>query len=107
MPQTLSKSEYLVPKLLAILLFSAFFVLFDWTYASITILLLFLLMAVSMMVLQNGRLTLRITFFHVWMLAFGLFCFLSVIWAWDTDNALTKGKTAFSMLICYSLAYLC
>ena len=81
MPQTLSKSEYLVPKLLAILLFSSFFVLFDWTYASITILLLFLLMAVSMMVLQNGRLTLRITFFHVWMLTFGLFCFLSVIWA--------------------------
>ena len=107
MPQTLSKSEYLVPKLLAILLFSSFFVLFDWTYASITILLLFLLMAVSMMVLRNGRLTLRITFFHVWMLTFSLFCFLSVIWAWDTDNAMTKGKTAFSMLICYSLAFLC
>ena len=107
MPQTLNKSEYFVPRLLAILLFSSFFVLFDWTYASITILLLFLLMAVSMMVLQNGRLTLRITFFHVWMLVFGLFCFLSVIWAWDTENAMTKGKTAFSMLICYSLAFLC
>ena len=107
MPQTLSKSEYFVPRLLAILLFSAFFVLFDWTYASITILLLFLLMAGSMMVLRGGRLTLRITFFHVWMLVFGLFCFLSVIWAWDTENAMTKGKTAFSMLICYSLAVLC
>ena len=56
MPQTRSKSEYLVPKLLAILLFSAFFVLFDWTYASITILLLFLLMAVSMMMLRSGSL---------------------------------------------------
>ena len=107
MPQTLNKSEYFVPRLLAILLFSSFFVLFDWTYASITILLLFLLMAVSMMVLQNGRLTLRITFFHVWMLVFGLFCFLSVIWAWDTDNAMTKGKTVLSMLVCYSLALLC
>ena len=107
MPQTRNKSEYLVPRLLAALLFSAFFVLFDWTYASVTILLLFLLMAVSMMVLRGGRLTLRITFFHVWMLVFGLFCFLSVIWAWDTENAMTKGKTAFSMLICYSLAFLC
>lgn len=107
MPQTLNKSEYFVPRLLAILLFSSFFVLFDWTYASITILLLFLLMAVSMMVLQNGRLTLRITFFHVWMLVFCLFCFLSVIWAWDTDNAMTKGKTVLSMLVCYSLALLC
>ena len=107
MPQTRNKSEYLVPRLLAVLLFSAFFVLFDWTYASVTILLLFLLMAVSMMVLRGGRLTLRITFFHVWMLVFGLFCFLSVIWAWDTENAMTKGKTAFSMLICYSLAFLC
>ena len=107
MPQTRNKSEYLVPRLLAALLFSAFFVLFDWTYASVTILLLFLLMAVSMMVLRGGRLTLRITFFHVWMLVFGLFCLLSVIWAWDTENAMTKGKTAFSMLICYSLAFLC
>jgi len=107
MPQTLNKSEYFMPRLLAILLFSAFFVLFDWTYASITILLLFLLMAVSMMVLRGGRLRLKITFFHVWMLAFGLFCLLSVIWAWDTENAMTKGKTAFSMLVCYSLAYLC
>lgn len=107
MQQTLGKSEYLVPRQLAALLFSAFFVLFDWTYASVTILLLFLLTAVSMMVLRGGRLTIRITFFHVWMLTFGLFCFLSVIWAWDTENAMTKGKTAFSMLICYSLAFLC
>jgi len=107
MPQIRNKSEYFVPRLLAILLFSAFFVLFDWTYASITILLLFLLMAASMMVLRGGRLTLRITFFHIWMLVFGLFCFLSVIWAWDTENAMTKGKTAFSMLVCYSLAFLC
>ena len=107
MPQTRNKSEYFIPRLLAVLLFSAFFVLFDRPYASVTMLLLFLLMAVSMMVLQNGKLTLRITFFHIWMLAFGLFCFLSVIWAWDTENAMTRGKTAFSMLVCYSLAYLC
>ena len=107
MLQTLNKSEYLAPRLLAVLLFSAFFVLFDWTYSSITILLLFLMMAGSMMLLRGGRLRLRITFFHVWMLAFGLFCFLSTIWAWDTENAMTKGKTAFSMLVCYSLAYLC
>ena len=41
MLQTLNKSEYLAPRLLAVLLFSAFFVLFDWAYSSITILLLF------------------------------------------------------------------
>ena len=107
MELSLNEKRHIVPRMLAILLFSAFFVLFDWTYASITILMLFLLMAGSMMVLRGGRLTLRITFFHVWMLVFGLFCFLSVIWAWDTENAVTKGKTAFSMLICYSLAFVC
>ena len=107
MEVSLNKKRHIVPRVLAILLFSAFFVLFDWAYASITILLLFLLMAVSMMVLRGGRLTLRITFFHVWMLVFCLFCLLSVIWAWDTENAMTKGKTAFSMLVCYSLAFLC
>ena len=107
MEVSLNEKRHIVPRMLAILLFSAFFVLFDWAYASITILLLFLLMAVSMMVLRGGRLTLRITFFHVWMLVFCLFCLLSVIWAWDTENAMTKGKTAFSMLVCYSLAFLC
>ena len=107
MEVSLNKKRHIVPRVLAILLFSALFVLFDWAYASITILLLFLLMAVSMMVLRGGQLTLRITFFHVWMLVFCLFCLLSVIWAWDTENAMTKGKTAFSMLVCYSLAFLC
>ena len=99
MLQTLNKSEYLAPRLLAVLLFSAFFVLFDWPYSSITILLLFLMMAGSMMLLRGGRLRLRITFFHVWMLAFGLFCFLSVIWAWDTENAIRTAVQAIRILI--------
>ena len=107
MTRRLTGKRHIAPRILAILLFSSFFILFDWTYSSITILLLFVLTAVSMMAERDGRLTLRLTFFHVWMLVFGLFCFLSAIWAWDVDNALTKGKTVFSMLICYSLAYLC
>ena len=102
-----TEKKHIVPGLLAVLLFSSFFVLFDQPHASVIILLLFALTTLSMMAEQNGRLTLRITFFHVWMLTFGLFCFFSAIWAWDTENALTKGKTLFSMLVCYSLAYLC
>ena len=51
MLQTLNKSEYLAPRLLAVLLFSAFFVLFDWPYSSITILLLFLMKSISLTVL--------------------------------------------------------
>ena len=99
--------RYIVPEFLGILLFSSFFILFDWAYSSVTILLICVLTAVSMLIRQQGRLTIRITFFHVWMIALCLFCFFSAIWAWDVENAVTKGKTILSMLLCYSLVYLC
>lgn len=107
MAERLQEKRHIVPRLLAIFLFSAFFVLFDWKYSSITILLLAVLAAVSMMVERNGRLRFRVTFFHVWMLLLSAYCYLSAIWAWDTENAITKGTTILSMFLCYSLAYLC
>ena len=107
MAERVTGKRYIVPRLLAILLFSAFFVLFDWKYSSITIFLLAFLAAVSMMVERGGKLRFRITFFHVWMIVFSGFCFFSAIWAWDTANAITKGTTIISMFVCYSLAYLC
>ncbi len=107
MALSLNEKRHIIPRLLAILLFSSFFILFDRAYSSAAILLLFVLTACSMMTERGGRLRLRVTFFHVWMFTFGLFCLLSAVWAWDTQNALTKGKSVFSLLICYSLAYLC
>ncbi len=107
MEQLTENKSYIAPRILAILLFSSFFVLFDWSYSSITILLLAFLAAVSMMMEKGGWLTIRLTFFHIWMMLLAFYCLFSAIWAWDTANALTKGKTVFSMFICYSLAYLC
>ena len=69
MADRVNEKRYIVPRLLAILLFSAFFVLFDWKYSSITIFLLALLAAVSMMIEKGGKLRIRITFFHVWLIA--------------------------------------
>ncbi len=107
MEQLTENKSYIAPRILAILLFSSFFVLFDWSYSSITILLIAFLAAVSMMMERGGWLTIRLTFFHVWMLLLASYCLFSSVWAWDTANALTKGKTVFSMFICFSLAYLC
>ncbi len=107
MADRVTEKRYIVPRLLAILLFSAFFVLFDWKYSSITIFVLALLAAVSMMIEKGGKLRIRISFFHVWMIALSGYCYFSSIWAWDTENAITKGTTIFSMFVCYSLTYLC
>ena len=107
MADRVNEKRYIVPRLLAILLFSAFFVLFDWKYSSITIFLLALLAAVSMMIEKGGKLRIKISFFHVWLIAFSGYCYFSSIWAWDTENAITKGTTIFSMFVCYSLTYLC
>lgn len=43
--------------------------------------------------------------FHIHVAAFGIFCFASSIWAWNSAAAISKGITIFSILICYSLIY--
>ena len=44
--------RYIVPEFLGILLFSSFFILFDWAYSRVTILLICVPNAVSMMILK-------------------------------------------------------
>ncbi|MCR5087944.1 MAG: O-antigen ligase family protein [Oscillospiraceae bacterium] len=98
---------HILPRLLAVLIFTSFYALFNWAYGSFAILLMALLAAVSMLWEQSGRLHVRLSFFHIWMLLFAGYCFLSSIWAWDADNTVTKGITVLSMFICYSLLWLC
>ncbi len=107
MARKLEKSRYTIPGFLAIMLFSSFYVLFDWRWSTPSIMLICMATAAYMMLIRNGRLTLRITFFHVWMLLFSVYCFLSAVWAWDPVNAVTKGTSVFSMFLCYSMVYLC
>ena len=77
MTQKLWKSEYPVSDLLAILLFSSFFVLFDHAYSSVAILFLTFLTVVYMIVKNSGRLKKKKKKFHVWMIAQASFCLLS------------------------------
>ena len=98
--------EHILTRMLVVLLFTSFFVLFNRTWGSAVILLLSLLTAGYMMALQGGRLRVQLTFFHLYLLLFSVFCFLSSIWAWDTKNAVTKGITLLSILLCNSLVYL-
>ena len=107
MQQKLQRKRYILPGLLAVLLFSAFFVLFDWKWSSPAIMLIAAAAAGAMIWAKNGRLVIKITFFHLWMLVLSGYCFLSTIWAWDPANAMTKGISVFSMFLCYSVALLC
>lgn len=43
--------------------------------------------------------------FHVYVLAFCVFCFISYLWAWLPSQANEKGTTIFEILICMSVLY--
>ncbi|HEL1996351.1 O-antigen ligase family protein [Streptococcus suis] len=43
--------------------------------------------------------------FHLHIAIFALFCFASSIWAWNPFQAVSKGMTVFSILVCFSLFY--
>lgn len=55
---------------------------------------------------QNGmRIRIKMEAFHIYILAFALFCYLSAVWAWNSSLAISKGTTVVSMVVCFSLLY--
>lgn len=47
----------------------------------------------------------KFSLFHSWVISFAIFCFLSSLWAIDSDFAIIKGFTIIQILICMSVLY--
>lgn len=53
----------------------------------------------------KGKIKLAVGGFHVTLLLFALYSLISLLWAWDPAEAVSKFQTLMSMLLCYSLIY--
>lgn len=49
--------------------------------------------------------SLKINLFHLWMLTFAGYCFLSALWANESELALEKGFTIIQILVCVSIIF--
>lgn len=54
----------------------------------------------------GGRIHLRFTRFHGYWLAFGIYCFMSAFWAWNSSRAFAQGRTIIEVLLIVSLFYI-
>lgn len=56
-------------------------------------------------ILRKGRIVLSLGRYHIYVLAFAIYCLLSSLWALDPKSALAQFTGIFSTLICMSLLY--
>lgn len=54
----------------------------------------------------HGKLKFKITSFHILILLFSLYCFISSLWAIRPNQAISKGTTVFEILVCMSFIYM-
>ena len=54
---------------------------------------------------SNGKIYVEFTFMHMWMIVFICFCYISSIWALQSDLAVIKGNSIVKNCICIILIY--
>lgn len=54
----------------------------------------------------HGKIKFKITSFHILILLFCLYCFVSSLWAIRPNQAISKGTTIFEILVCMSFIYM-
>jgi len=91
--------------LLTVFLFSSFYIYSTNTKGSL-ILLVITVVAFFLSILHSaGKIEIYFGMFHGCIVAFGLFCFISSIWAINKNDAIEKGVTVFEILLCLTIFY--
>ena len=92
--------------LLVTFLFSSF-IIFD-TKSFISLILLGITLVIFILdIYQNrGKIVFKIEAFHVLILFFALYCFISALWGIRSGAAIQKGVTIVEILICMSVIYM-
>lgn len=89
--------------LITTIMFSSFFIFYAYSFGSIVIageaLVLLLLISIP----ARGKVRIRWTRLHSYLLAFALFCMASSIWAIQRSNAITMGITIFEIFVCVAI----
>lgn len=96
--------ERIIWVLTVILLFS--FTAFETNkYISLILLGVTICIFVLDFLFNDMKSIIKFSLFHFWVISFAAFCFLSSLWAVDSDFAIIKGFTIIQILICMSVLY--
>ena len=92
--------------ILTIILFSSFYIFDGYSTVSIILATVTAIIFIFHSIICNMKLRFHIGIFHYVIALFGAYCFLSSIWAFEADAAITKGITILELLVCISIIYM-
>lgn len=96
--------ERIIWVLTVVLLFS--FTAFETSqYISLILLGITICIFILDFLFNDMKSIIKFSLFHFWVISFAIFCFLSSLWAIDSDFAIIKGFTIIQILICMSVLY--
>lgn len=96
--------ERIIWVLTVVLLFS--FTAFETSqYISLILLGITICIFILDFLFNDMKSIIKFSLFHFWVISFAIFCFLSSLWAIDSDLAIIKGFTIIQILICMSVLY--
>lgn len=86
-------------------LIASFYIFGENPFGSIILFVLATMVFIVMSIEYNFRIPFKIENFHVVILTFAFYCFLSATWAIRADYAVEKGLTIIKILVCMSILY--
>lgn len=89
---------------LTVFMFVSFFIFDTFSWGRYVLFLVAGIILVDL--IYKGRALISIKPFHTFLFFFGVFCALSALWGIMKSNALEKGITILSILLCYSILYM-
>lgn len=89
--------------LMTTFLFSSFFIFYAYSFGSIVIAGEAVVLLLVISIPARGKVRIRWTRLHSYLLAFALFCMASSIWAIQRSNAITMGITIFEIFVCVAI----
>jgi putative O-antigen polymerase len=98
------KSNKLIQTLMSALI-ASFYIFGENPFGSIILFVLATMVFIVMSIEYNFRIPFKIENFHVVILTFAFYCFLSATWAIRADYAVEKGLTIIKILVCMSILY--
>lgn len=92
--------------LLAVLLFSSFYIFDTNAWISIILMVITAVVFCVSAFQTKGKIRIKIQVYHGLVLLFALYCLASALWAWDFQLSINRGITIVELLICTSVFYI-
>lgn len=90
---------------LTIILYASFYIFDTSPFVSYILFIITVIITFISVHHCNYKLKIKISFFHIGIFAFSMFCIISSIWSSNPNLSIEKGITIFEILVCMTLLY--